>query len=347
MAASARTLRLLNTSAARIRRTTAEVDREMTRRYAAEWSRLSRSLETRLRSLAKSSKRDWPSRAELRSSKGLQDDLARMASALDRLTARSAVLVDGALAEALTSAVSEQTDLVASQLPPSWRPGLAEALDPRLAARIEAGRRRARVLLNRIPGQTAREVRRAVEQPVPPTTVAAMVRAVVEKVRQRFFSGLSRTLTVAGTEVMDAHRTGAALGAAAHEDVLSGWIWIARLDARTCPACLALHGTVFPLDRPGPLGHARCRCIRAPKTKSWKELGFEGFDEPDEPEVLAGEADKWFWSLPERDQLRIMGPSRLALLRSGDVGWSDLFVLRKNEGWRDAYTVRPVRDLRR
>jgi hypothetical protein len=146
---------------------------------------------------------------------------------------------------------------------------------------------------------------------------------------------------------MDAHRTGAVVGQQRHDDVLSGWIWLARLDRRTCPACLALHGSVHRLDEPGPLGHARCRCVRVPKTKTWKELGFDlGMDDPPEPEDLVADAQKWFWSLPERDQLAIMGPSRLSLIKSGDVQWTDLFIRKKNPGWRDSHAVRPVRDLR-
>jgi hypothetical protein len=45
------------------------------------------------------------------------------------------------------------------------------------------------------------------------------------------------------------------------------------------------------------------------------------------------------------DQLAVMGPRRLELLRSGQVSWADLSMRRSTIGWRDSYVPRPVRDL--
>lgn len=42
------------------------------------------------------------------------------------------------------------------------------------------------------------------------------------------------------------------------------WRWQARLDFRTCPACLARHGMDFGLWDPHPPLHPRCRCIAIP-----------------------------------------------------------------------------------
>jgi hypothetical protein len=71
---------------------------------------------------------------------------------------------------------------------------------------------------------------------------------------------------------------------------LAGWVWLAKLDARTCPSCWAQHGRLHPLEEPGPLDHQSGRCADMPKTKSWKELGF---DVPEPPDVLP-EAEETF-----------------------------------------------------
>jgi hypothetical protein len=71
-------------------------------------------------------------------------------------------------------------------------------------------------------------------------------------------------------------------------------IWVAKIDTRTCPLCLRLHGTVvgvneeFPWRKsdkpqpylgvlPGPPRHPNCRCGVAPWKASWEEYGLATF----------------------------------------------------------------------
>lgn len=55
------------------------------------------------------------------------------------------------------------------------------------------------------------------------------------------------------------------------QDVISGYLFVATLDERTCLKCLKLDGQLT--DKSPPL-HEGCRCVRIPKTKSWAELGI-------------------------------------------------------------------------
>lgn len=110
-----------------------------------------------------------------------------------------------------------------------------------------------------------------------------------------------------------------------------------------CPSCWSMHGTVHPADQPGPWDHPQGRCARVPKTRTWRELGFD-IDEPDDTIVNARAR---FFSLPDVDQRTIMGPGRLALLKSGRVDWSDIPMLRPSTGWRPSYAPRTVGDLER
>jgi hypothetical protein len=79
-----------------------------------------------------------------------------------------------------------------------------------------------------------------------------------------------------------------------------------------------------------------------PKTKTWKELGFN----IPEPADTFPDSRAWFDNLTDDTQRAIMGPERLQLLQSGAVGWDDLTVKRSTDGWRDSMHVTPVKDLR-
>jgi SPP1 gp7 family putative phage head morphogenesis protein len=164
---------------------------------------------------------------------------------------------------------------------------------------------------------------------------------MVRQVEGQFNGGLTRALTIARTETLDAYRQAAAAVQDASRDVLEGWVWLAQLDGRGCPACWAMHGTVHPLDEPGPLGHPNCRCSRAPKTQSWRDLGFD----MDEPEDQIPDAEQVFQALPRAVQVRIMGPARLGLLDRGEVSWPDLARRKDNPGWRPSWMPVPVQDL--
>jgi len=168
-----------------------------------------------------------------------------------------------------------------------------------------------------------------------------VARQVVKQVGDAFNGGLARAMTIARTEMLDAHRAAAQAVQEADADVLSGWVWQAKLDSRTCPSCWGMHGTTHPLDQPGPMDHQNGRCARLPKVKSWEELGFEGIDEPDD---ALPDARDTFYSLPRATQQGIMGTARLDALDNG-MDFVDLSQRRTNPGWRDSYVPVPVRDL--
>ena len=111
-----------------------------------------------------------------------------------------------------------------------------------------------------------------------------------------------------------------------------------RIAVHNCPACLSMHGQVFPSDQFGPEGHPNCRCTSIPATLSWRDLGID----IDEPEPERTDAEAWFWDQPETAQVSIMGRERLNRLQSGDLAWADLAQRRENPDWRASYQVRPL-----
>lgn len=173
------------------------------------------------------------------------------------------------------------------------------------------------------------------------TSPRETARRMVARTEGNFFGGLTRAMNIARTETLDAHREAGRMGQDRHPEVLQGWTWLCHLSARTCPSCLARHGTVHPLSEPGPEDHPQGRCARQPRTKSWADLGFD-IDEPADDIV---DAREWFDALTEAEQLQIMGRARLKLLRDGDITFEDLTSKRSNTRWRDSWQITPVRVL--
>jgi SPP1 gp7 family putative phage head morphogenesis protein len=66
-----------------------------------------------------------------------------------------------------------------------------------------------------------------------------------------------------------------------NEDILDGVMWRSTLDTRTSEICMALDGTVYPIDEgERPPAHPNCRSTMVPVTKSWKDLGLKGKEIP-------------------------------------------------------------------
>lgn len=159
-----------------------------------------------------------------------------------------------------------------------------------------------------------------------------------------FNGGLVRALTIARTEMLDAHRAAAKQTQDANADVLAGWMWCATLDDRTCESCWAMDGRIFPLEEEGPDDHQNGRCARMPVTKTWRELGFD-LDEPDG--AVRPAAHDVFRQMTPEQQLTVMGPTKLAGLNDGSIRWEDLATERTTAGWRRSFVPTPVGALAR
>lgn len=179
-----------------------------------------------------------------------------------------------------------------------------------------------------------REIRRGIAVGENPRQVARrMVRALEDVTDLQ----LSRAMTIARTEQIDAHRTAARATEVANTDVLAGWEWVAHGDERLCPACLAMHGEQFPTEQPGPEGHPNCRCARVPVTKSWAELGFPGMREP----KPAGETRSDILEGMSDDELRrMLGARGYEAWKAGTYPVEKWAVRRVNPDWRPSYQIR-------
>ncbi|RAX51283.1 phage head morphogenesis protein [Arthrobacter sp. AQ5-05] len=285
--------------------------------------------------------------AKVAKAKRLKDALRQARTTLDELAAQTRVTVTNDLASAVLDAADTHLAVARSQMPPAAA-GVAvnfdavskTALDGIVLRSTEQIHASSLPIPADVERMMKRELVRAIAVGDNPRTTA---RRILRGAEGEFNGGLTRAATIARTELLDAHRQGALTAAQQNKDLLTGWVWSASLDARTCPSCLSNHGSFHPVDEFGPIDHHQGRCARVDKTLSWKELGFDGIEEPED---ATPDARAWFDNLTDDSQDQIMGKAKAQMLRDGEIGWDDLTRRVETPGWRDSMTNVPVKDLR-
>lgn len=272
---------------------------------------------------------------------------SRTQATLNVLTAQAATQTAAAAAEAVALTAAAEPGVMAAQLPARAAAAAARAYATRVPpTALEAIVLRVRQQVHAAHWPLSRDAVEAMHRALVIGVAVgdnprASARRMIRNVQGAFNGGLTRAMNLARTETLDAYRDTAAQVHTANADVLAGWVWIASLGPRCCPGCWGMHGTVHPLEEPGPLDHQQGRCARMPKVKPWRELGYD-LDEPDDdvPDAMAA-----LLALPEPDQRAVMGPRRLALLTAGQVTMADLPARRETAAWRPSYVPRSVARL--
>ena len=287
------------------------------------------------------------SKAKVARNTRLANTLDLALTRLEELADSVEVTIGGDLHAVMRQAYESQAAMVASQLPAgqasivaTWDRSTAAAVDAMVARALEQIHKDTRPLAADVVRSMKTELVKGIALGDNPRTTA---RRIIKRTEGRFNGGLTRAMTIARTELIDSHRAAGRLSDESNGDILEGWRWSADLSARTCPSCIANHGSMHPATEAGPLDHQNGRCARVPVTKSWAELGFTGVTEPAD---TFPDARGWFQNLTPDTQVAIMGKERLSLLQSGAVSFDDLTVRKSNGQWRDSMTVRPVKTLR-
>lgn len=348
MAVTHQALRLQRELETALNQVVDEQVRDLTAAWVRAWDETAGDLDDAIRQLIADSQTGIVAKALMVRNQKLLASLDHIGRRLMTLASESGVRILGDIRGVVQTAADAQAQIIGAQFPAGFIEGqlqgtvqgsTIDALVSRTAQQITSQTYR---LGAEAYDAMRRELLRGVVVGANPNHTAARI---LDRAEMRFNGGLTRAVTIARTESLDAHRAGAAAGQRAHGDVLTGWVWQAHLSSRSCPACISMNGRVFPLSVPGPNGHQNCRCARMPKTKSWAELGIN-LPEPPSAVKDPDATRSWFESLPEHEQIAVMGEERLALLRSGDIAWDDLATVRTTPGWRDSYVVTPVGVLR-
>lgn len=350
MAIGRETLRLLDGMRVDMLRPVDDASSALIRAWGSTWNELAVEWDSALSDLIGASRDGkWPSRAQIRRAKKVQAALSVTREALLDLSRQMPVTVTQALPTMADDAIEWSRRLTASQYPAeagtvTQIASNFDRVDPRAVdAIVRRTTERVTSLARPLSAQAEQAMRSSLVRGVAlgqnPREAA---RAMLARVEGDFNGGRNRALVIARSEMLDAHRAAGMAQDVANSENLTGWQWGATLDRRTCPSCLSKHGSLHPVDEPGPYDHQQGRCARIPKAKSWRDLGFD----IDEPADIFPDARSWFDGLPGEDQEFVMGRARLDLLQSGQVSWDDLATRRTTDGWRDSFAPTPVKDLR-
>ena len=246
---------------------------------------------------------------------------------------QSSAVVTGAARRLVELSLADAAALIGAQLPTSWP--LGRPAKPELDAIVQRATTQITSRMWALSDEASEAMRRRLIQGVaagrnPRETARLMVRDV----EGDFDGGLARAQVISRTETIDAYRAGARAHHEANADVLAGWVWLANLSARTCPSCVAMHGTEHDLDEPGPLDHQQGRCSRMPLVKP--ELV------PGAPTSKVESGAEWLQRQPEGVQRSVLGPGRFEAWKAGDYPASRWAVRRESEAWRPSYGPGPI-----
>lgn len=349
MAISRATLRQLRALATTVGGHADNTTRRLTAAWVRAWDELTPAWQAAIADLIAKAAADgqWPAPWQLARMERLAAAVVATSQALEDL-ARQTNLTIAAGTEAIVGATAAaEPPMIASQLPAAMTTAAAAGYAARITPTaldiiVRRAGEQVTALTRPLSAEATEAMRRALIRGVAigdnPNAVA---RDMVRRVEGAFTGGLGRATVIARTEQLDAYRATSRYAHSANSDVLAGWTWHSSLDRRTCSSCWAMHGTVHPVEQAGPWDHQQGRCTRLPKLKSWSELGIN----LREPADLTPNARARFDALPEQRQLEILGPARLALLRAGDIEWTDLATRRDTPGWRPSYVPTSLRDL--
>lgn len=156
---------------------------------------------------------------------------------------------------------------------------------------------------------------------------------------------LTRALTIARTEQIRAHRMAAMASYRANGHIVKGWIWHAQMDTRTCLSCIAQHGSEHPLGEDLD-DHVAGRCVAVPITVSFAEMGLEGMEDYEFGRVAnPGDGERWFSSLPEEAQRKMMGAGKYDAWRAGRFSFAKLSKAVYDDDWGRSFVETPLYEL--
>lgn len=166
-------------------------------------------------------------------------------------------------------------------------------------------------------------------------------RVIAAEVVKASDTTLARALTVTRTEVIGSYRD-ATQASYQRSPIVTGWTWHADIgNGRTCPACLAMHGTHHP-DSATLDSHPNCRCSMVPRTPSWAELGFDGT--PDQRPAISTGAEL-LDRMPDADKLAILGQRRLDAYNAGQITLDDLVRDTHSQRWGHGRRAATLQEL--
>lgn len=312
--------------------------RKLTGGYRGSWQKIRAQLNILLADIEVAKKRGDTIDQGWLARRGHVETLSRSAVAETRVFVEFAKrTISPAVMDAYRAGAIDAEMLVRSSLPPGlpWTPALPVDETVRIAQAMRPGLPLGN-LLDELPGPAAQAARDTLIQGV---ALGHGTRRIAADMRDAFGGDLVRALRISRTETIGAYRRSALARYQSASNVVAEWVWVAALNARTCAACIAQHGSIHPLDE-AFASHPVCRCSPAPRTRSWAELGFEGIPET-RIDVESGET--WFARQPAAFQKQILGPGKHTAYVEGRIKLADLVEPTVSPVWGAGMRERSLR----
>jgi SPP1 gp7 family putative phage head morphogenesis protein len=112
--------------------------------------------------------------------------------------------------------------------------------------------------------------------------------------------------------------------------IVTGWQWLSAKSTRTCLACLALDGQVFPLNKPMP-AHPNCRCAVVPLVQGATL-----------PQRQTGK--QWFAAQSAAVKREMLGSAAYSVFQSGEITLADFVGLRRSREWGEMRYQRSLQE---
>lgn len=159
-------------------------------------------------------------------------------------------------------------------------------------------------------------------------------RVAAGRLRAQIGMPLARAMATSRTTMLQSYRESNRRAFMLNDDVVKGWVWVSAQSPRTCASCHAQHGTFHKLSE-RMSSHVNCRCSAVPVTRSWSELGFPPSVANLAPPPLPSQRPgiELFAEQSDRYQLRVLGPGKLALYKSGAIDLQDLVAQTNDVRW--------------
>lgn len=326
--------------AAQIRREHAQA-RQLVESYRGVWQRIKQDLDTlggqikAARAAGEPVNRGW-----LLKQHNLASLLGQVEGEIHITTSFLERSITDAQADAVLAGRINAEELIRASLGPppkgvTWTPKLPSGAVEHLIGYSGDGRPLGE-LLSKLPSSAAHEMRRTL---VTGVALGKHPAVIAREARTALGGNMARALTIARTEVLRSYRESSRATYRANNDVVTGWIWNAELDANCCAVCWGMHGQVFATEDSMDT-HPGCRCALVPQTASWADLGFDvpetGVDVPSGADVFA--------SAPADVQRAVLGPQKFAAYQQGRLALPDLVAKTHSRQWGGGRRERSLAD---
>lgn len=158
---------------------------------------------------------------------------------------------------------------------------------------------------------------------------------IASRIKRHLDNDLYRARLISRSATLGSYREASRL-AWVDDQTVATWVWLARLDGRTCPFCWSMNGSIHPKSERFAT-HPGCRCTAAPKSKTIPGL-------PDNQPTIEPGADV-FARLDPLQQREILGPAKFRAYQDGALTLDDVRGFRTDKQWGRVGYERSLRDI--